>query len=382
MEMIYRGFDGLDVAFPGRISPEFEAALTEAQERAKKDKRDTPIEFRGVGMMVAETGMRGGFAFRCDTGLAGMKWFFKRPHERDPWGIFVSVKSLALALHGLGGVRARMFEFLDRIGAELNPEEAHINRVDYAVDILAPDFELVRPNFVIPSRTSWGKYEDPELAEFGCGDRVTGVRIGKMPGRQINLYDKREDIIIKQKKEWWKIYNDRRVIEGKALLDSKDRNSSLVWRVEFRAGKTYLKDRWGIITWTDLDDKIGDLIMRAASDIRYTIPQVDRNRSRWPNDPIWDLCKAEISGDLFEMMCQSEPGAIREVVRDKQIAMYDGQIQGLSASLGTVLGYDPDQSDEAVEEVTQRIKDAHRSDKKRFRKSMAKAGARFTIIDG
>ena len=58
-------------------------------------------------------------------------------------------------------------------------------------------------------------------------------------------------------------------------------------------------------------------------------------------------------------------------------------IDALWNAVGNICGlYDPEQSEEAIEDVTQRIKDAHRSDKKRFRKSMAKAGARFAVVDG
>ena len=74
------------------------------------------------------------------------------------------------------------------------------------------------------------------------------MRIGKMPGREVTVYDKRADLIAKGKPEWWTIYNDLRKADGKPVLDPTDRASSQIWRVEVRAGKDHLKDRWGITT--------------------------------------------------------------------------------------------------------------------------------------
>jgi len=68
-------------------------------------------------MHVNSSGGPGGYTYRCDTGSFGGTWFFKKPNHRDPWGIRVSSKALPLALHGLGGVRSNMFEFLDALTA-------------------------------------------------------------------------------------------------------------------------------------------------------------------------------------------------------------------------------------------------------------------------
>ena len=119
MKVLYRGFDGLDVAFQGRVPDALLAELEDARERAVKEMRAAMLDYRGVRMAVADSGARGGYAFLCDTGPDGATWFFKRPRPGDPWGVRVSVKGLALALYGLGGVRARLYGFLEALGIPL-----------------------------------------------------------------------------------------------------------------------------------------------------------------------------------------------------------------------------------------------------------------------
>ena len=85
MKVLYRGFDGLDVAFQGRVPFELVSDLEEAKDRAVKEKQAAMLDYRGIRMFVAETGARGGYAFRCDTGPDGATWFFKRPSPGDPW---------------------------------------------------------------------------------------------------------------------------------------------------------------------------------------------------------------------------------------------------------------------------------------------------------
>lgn len=68
--------------------------------------------------MVAETGARGGYKYRFDTGLDGEIWFVAHSLKRDGWNIRVSAKSLALALHGYEGVKARILGRLAALEAK------------------------------------------------------------------------------------------------------------------------------------------------------------------------------------------------------------------------------------------------------------------------
>ena len=116
------------------------------------------------------------------------------------------------------------------------------------------------------------------------------------------------------------------------------------------------------------------------TDIRYTCPTADGNRSRWPDDPLWMLCRQQLSGDLFEMMCASEPGAVREVIRQHQAELIGGQIIGLSATWGTIAGFDPTQGGEVVSAVSEMVRTAYERDKPGYEKRMEKAEQRYAFI--
>ncbi|RKQ64133.1 hypothetical protein, partial [Oceanibaculum indicum] len=151
MEIIYQGFDGLDLSVSSNIPHDFADRLERAQEEARRTKEPALLDHRGVTLTVAETGARGGYAFRCETD--GAIWFFKRPNPNDPWGVRVSLRSLTLALYGLGGARQMLFDTLESLGIPVAAHGVSIGRVDYAIDILAPGFVLEADHFVTHSRT-------------------------------------------------------------------------------------------------------------------------------------------------------------------------------------------------------------------------------------
>lgn len=331
MKVVHKGFDGLDVSFQSRISDDLTEMLTDAQEEAARTHQPVLLELDQVKMHVADTGAKGGYAFRCDTGPDGETWFFKKPNPRDPWGIRVSVKSLSLALYGLGGVRARLIDFMDAIDAPYPDGAESIGRVDYCIDILMPNFQLIPENFVMHSNST--RTDNHEMEVYGKSGKTTGVRIGKMPGRQVAIYDKRADIIAKQKKEWWEIWNANLKAENLPPLNPEDKYNSQVWRVELRAGKKHLKEKWQVRRWCDLDDKLGDVFLHTLEAIRYCIPGMDLNRSRWELDNVWRLVTEELRGDLFEMSCNAEVNAIKEIIREQYKEMLQNQILGLIAGL-------------------------------------------------
>jgi hypothetical protein len=135
---IYRGLDGLDVSFRGHISEAFATELQLAKEWAQSNHTETCLRYAGVTMLVAESGTKGGYAFRASTGRTGATWFFKKPNSGDPWGVRVSCGSLMLAELGLGGARAELYRFIDKLGVRIQAQGESIGRVDYAIDFLIP----------------------------------------------------------------------------------------------------------------------------------------------------------------------------------------------------------------------------------------------------
>jgi hypothetical protein len=315
LKPFYWNFDGLDVTFQGRIPPALVEKLEETKAEAITTRAAVLLEWQDEPMHVGESGAKGGYAFRCDTGPTGATWFFSRNQNPANWNIRVSAKSSALASMGLGGVRAEMYRFLSAIGADVI--DASISRVDYCLDFLASDIEaatgepftLTPTAFVMHSHTSRADHDDDaSIAMRGVSGRYSSVTCGKMPGRQVILYEKSREVRQKQKPEWWAHWNAARTRQNLPPLDGKE----TIWRLELRAGKTHLKDRWGIRTWADLDSKLGDLYARTLTDIRYTIPNpTDSERCRWPDHPLWQAARDTIATDLHEMTTGAEPDAVK-----------------------------------------------------------------------
>lgn len=120
-----------------------------------------------------------------------------------------SVGSTLLATQGLGYARAYIDKTLERLGVRFKNHQVRISRVDFCVDVLAPDIELNPENFVIHSHSNRGDYltQEDDRRSNGKSGRFTSVTIGKMPGRQVIIYDKRREVIDKKKPIWWEIWN-------------------------------------------------------------------------------------------------------------------------------------------------------------------------------
>ena len=382
MDILHRGFDGLDIAFQAQISPQFNDALAEAKELAAGDRGSVPLCWNGMNLLVAESGSRGGYAYRCDTGPEGAIWFFKKPNIRDPWGVRVSTKSLPLAVHGLGWVRTDLYKTLASLDIQTQPNKMSISRVDYAIDFLYPDFLLCPNNFVMHARCSRKTHQEiTEITEIGHSGKITSVTVGKNPGRQVIIYDKREEIIAKRKVEWPEIWNANRAQNGLPPLDFSNVATSRVWRVELRAFKRHLKDLWGLTTWEHLDTKLGDVLAKMITDIRYAEPTSDTNRARWPDSLLWQAVRCELDADLFEMRSFVDPDRVRYVIKEEQRAILQSQTLGLSVSLAALDGIEPEGFEDYVDETAKDTKRRSRNHVIPIEERIAKAKRRNLCVD-
>ena len=154
-----------------------------------------------------------------------------------------------------------------------------------------------------------------------------------MPGRQIIVYDKRREAIAKRKLFWFKVWNIER-----------DDPAQEVCRIEVRAGKKELKDRWGMRTFDDVDQSIGDVIRHALDEVRYLAPfQSDSNVTRQQNDPLWQVMIDHVEQGLFDFRSGLLPSLVKEVEREQAIATYAGLLVGMAAPLAAALGLLDDQ---------------------------------------
>ncbi len=219
--------------------------------------------------------------------------------------------------------------------------------------------------------------------------------------RQVIIYDKRAQIIATNKPHWWDIWNHTfRAIKHEKPpyitlhrdqaspmytipyeLDPSDPDQSRVWRVELRAGKTLLKETWGIRTWADLFDKLGDLFRHTGEVIRYTDPaSTDPNRARWSNHILWETACAEMNDDLTEMRSGVDPNPLKEVHREQHIATIFRNVLGCSITLAALEGKEPADLPDFFEATAQKMKDAVQSDPAKTERQLREAKERYVFI--
>lgn len=333
MRMIRIGFDGLDLSYNLNIPEELAERLEEQRSVAEaQDGYLGLINQNGVQLIVHPTGAKGGYAFRCDTGLGGPKgevWFFKRPNTlKDPWGVRVSCRALPLALDGLVKVRKNIEDTLAALGMTYEPGMESIARVDVACDILAPGFIAERDHFIAHAQTTISEISTDLMHVVGRSGRVETITIGKNPQRQVVLYDKRAEVIAKGNLFWWPIWNAALAEQALPPLDSSERDKSSVWRVEIRAYKRHLKDKWDVTTWGELRDKLPHILHHALCDVRYTQPSTDSNRARWPDHPLWTIAHDAFGRDMEDLASMADRAEIDRILELKSDEALCSQISG------------------------------------------------------
>ena len=341
MRLLHTGFDALDVAFQGALPKATIEHLLETKSEAAKlqDKVLTEIGPGNVEMHVHKAGLKGGYAIRTDTGPLGEIWAFKEDTNPKEWNIFVSVRAAALAVYGFRAVCKNLFARLEAMGAVVYAES--VNRVDYALDFLTTDFELHLDQFVAHPRTKIRPYfgtkepakDNNQPTAVITGRKLESVTVGKMPGRQIIVYDKRAEAIAGRKGFWFEIWG----------IDRSDPTIK-VWRVEIRAGKKELGTKYRLRTFADIEASIGDVYLNTVREIRYLADhQTDSNVSRQQVHPIWAMTTQHLETSMMEFRSGLLPGQIREVYRKEAEEMYLSLIVGNSAGFAVALGLDDEE---------------------------------------
>ena len=374
MNLIYAGFDGLDVTFQGFLPRNAIEALETAKLSAQETKQPAFVEIGFFKGHVGEAGAKGGFAYCVDTGKLGFTWFFGKSEKRDAWQIRVSCKSATLAARGFEGTLDAMYHELDVIGATVLAER--IARVDYAMDWRVDGAFRLDPHRFTLHGTTKAQAHGAEIEHHWQKRTFTGLTIGKMPGRQICIYDKRKDIVAKRKAEWWEIWGiDREEFEG---------SGDQIFRIEVRAGKKHLKEQWGVNTWDDLRDRLGDIYQHALDRVclKSRLWGEHENVTRIADDEWWQRARAVISKNLFEWISGAEPGVIKEVIEDQQRQMISAQMIGLSANLAVLSGLPEDRLFELPGMIAAMLAENVKGEEaEKFKIRMKKVLRRYEIID-
>ena len=226
MELIYKNFDGLDISFQGALSEDVLETLADGKREAQQMRKDVYRELgpEKIPVMVAETGMRGGYAYRFDTGPDGEIWAIGHSTKSDSWNIRVSVKSLNLALRGYQAVKDKILALLEALGATGPPQreevtgavknfpQERISRFDVCFDFLALSaFEPDPKRFVAHSRSNrhYNGTDNGVRTYTGAkGKVIESARIGEMPNRQVCLYNKSREVEAHNKRYWHDIWRE------------------------------------------------------------------------------------------------------------------------------------------------------------------------------
>ena len=173
----------------------------------------------------------------------------------------VKIRSATLLLHGWKKAIGNALHNLTLIG--FTRVDVSINRVDYCMDFLNARVEIDPKDFVAHARVTKSVYSsvsDAGIDGFRSivrADHVESVTLGKMPNKQVIVYDKRREVISKKKLYWFDAWS----------IDKNDTTQSVL-RVELRAGKNELK-KFNIKTLEDLYERIGDVLRSIIETIRH-----------------------------------------------------------------------------------------------------------------
>lgn len=342
VEIVHAGFDGLRVNVESLISSEVRSELNRAKEMALSLKSAVPVTINGMEFAVRHTGNR---AFSLHTGEYGAEFYVHDPEYKDCVGpgVKMDFRAFFLATEGLVGARIYFQKAMTALEVSTHQDHMMVSRVDFAVDFLAPQFVPDVDALVLPARTSKREFREADTSQrFFANTEVTGITCGHVSNRQLVIYDKRAEVLAKRKPGWLEIWNATRARAGHAPFDLSDRKQSKVWRFENRVGSKCLRRRWEIRCWDDLDAMIGDVFSESLEKMRYTEPQRDSNRSRWPDHQIWSQLKCIVGKSLASYCSGVIPDAVKQVNRAEHMRMTDQNITGNLIARAVASGVKPE----------------------------------------
>lgn len=335
-EILHWGFDALYIAFQGAVSEATRRALRDAKVRAMDAGEPIFAKIAGLSGHVGDTGATGGYRYRFEQGPLAAKWLFKENSDPNEWNLWAEIPASALAEFGI-------MHCIDLLRDDLRAMDGRIlneavNRFDVCVDINSDGFIPSPKNISVHSHTRvkqhYGddKHDARKLEVVGAGKNIQTITIGKMPSRQISIYDKRREATYSQKSIWWEIWGRK-----------KDDLKNPVWRVEIRFGKKALKSV-NVETLDDVLAKGASMITDAMNDCRYLICEnTDEIRAdRVPTHPFWKFAHEalmQFSGGPAE---GANTGNIKHIIRTDHINMLEKQAIGLLKTLAALRGDFPD----------------------------------------
>jgi hypothetical protein len=117
-----------------------------------------------------------------------------------------------------------------------------------------------------------------------------------------------------------------------------------------------------------------------VSVVRYTFPNGDPNRSRWPNHLLWEIVVAEMNDDLLEMRSGADPNPMKEVHKETHISMIARQAFGLNITLAALNGVAIDDLPEFFNATIEGFKDTAQAEPEDTAKKLQIAKDRYRFV--
>jgi hypothetical protein len=339
-QILYSNFDKLQMAFKANFLKEHLDLLEETKKKAQETHEKELIFLNGVPVHVDEKGMqRYKYSFKTEEENI---YFVNDSNKEDAYNLIIAISSKSFMLYGYSESIARIKRNLQTWGVEIKKEA--LSRVDFCVDFLVPDdFEIEPNNFIRHQNTSLHTYgktakiaeepaeqDDTYIAYYG--GKIETCTVGKMPNKQITIYNKTNEIKKRKKNEWYDVW---KVKEG-----------SRVFRVEIRAGKDYLKDYWNMRSFKDLEEMAGDMFLKLTQTIRYT-QQATEKRDYKALHPIWAMVREQLQNVFSYSVNGLDNNKLKEVKREEKINLLNKHLEGL----GTTLAFFTNASAEKVNQL-------------------------------
>lgn len=348
------GFDTVELAYDAALPDAFLDVVEQGKTLAIQTRRSQFVAFKGAQFLVEPSGGQGGYAYRLSTGPFGADWKFRdrSSRARDPWTTHVKLRAHGLATKGIIQAKAECDAFLARIGSRFDAENARVARADFAIDVFYPGFVAQAHEFV--SHARMGKNENIE--RNSRGDVCEYLRIGKMPGKQLCIYDKSKKISADRDLIWIDIFQKQFAKES-----SRDDQAAIlrnIWRFEFRAGRNFITDRIGLRRWDKFLALRREVFLPIANGISWRAPSADTNRARWPFHPLWKCLQETLDSQVGNSAaCQINPGILKRL-RDEHILGLDAQLVGLTLTRAALEAVGADQIPKYVSGLIKRTSSA------------------------
>lgn len=307
-KVLARGFDTVKETFNMQVPDSLIERLDAEKKRLSEDENSAGdiITFGDEQLKLSPYGTRSALYV---LGNDDFTIFLRSP--KMEWCVSVEYRSAGLWEYGLEKLRDRALKCLFK---EMKPiphkdcvyglDDARswqrVSIIHWAFDFYSPEFSKeMRPAILeqifCPSATKKSG-QGIEYGAFGKGNSLETLTIGKKNNLQVQVYNKGKEIKDTNGKTWM---FDLWARSGWQLPD--DGHAVDVWRLEFRYGSEFLKNR-GLLT---LDEALEELpaILTEGIFTRRLSDKVasDSNRSRWPMHALWVAAYKEI-GEGYPFM--------------------------------------------------------------------------------